>query len=192
MHEPQSLIPKYRIALFVNMYKDLSSRQKIEDWYSALNKARLLRLLIADDYSNQEGFNALAQDISEILDIEIEFGLQDQVFGQIEKFSRIEFLNHSWGIFHGSDYTTIKIIQLMTNKLGGVHIEPVFERTDGSLKKIQEHSEKFLDIEKAFHLKIYGKPALRYWIGVITEVTLIALELLYQKALDFDTVSGRA
>lgn len=187
MDQPQSLIPKYRIALFINMYEDLLSRQSIEDWYSALNKARLLRLLIADDYNNFEGYNALAQDISKILGMEIEFSLQEPVSGEIEKLSKKDFLNHSWGLFYGSNYTTINIIQLMTNKLGGVHIEPIFERTKSSAK----HSEQFLDIEKAFNLNIYGKPALRYWIGIITEATLIALEPLYKKALDFNKLTGK-
>lgn len=186
MEEPQSLIPKYRVDLFVLIYKDLASRMEIQDWYSALNKARLLRLLIADDYSNQEGFHALAQDISEILEIEIDFSLRDQISGEIERLNRRDFLNHCWGVFYGSSYETISIIQLMTNKLGGVHIEPVFKRTEGSAKKIQEHEGKFLDIERAFHLTIEGKPALRHWINVISEVTLIALKPLYMKALVFD------
>jgi hypothetical protein len=80
------------------------------------------------------------------------------------------------GGIYGQQFTVYTVIDLLSNKLGGVHIDPVFARRNGVNPR---DKKRFEQIEAAFSLSIFGMPALRYFSGEITETVLNTLRPLY-------------
>ncbi|KJS38247.1 MAG: hypothetical protein VR70_10450 [Rhodospirillaceae bacterium BRH_c57] len=168
--------------MFTNLCKDLHRLHQEKDWFSALNKARILRTLLFDDISrsgtikNEPGYVPVAE-------------LMARHYGTVLHFQhrgkqtdREQYASSTLGVVMRYVFSVHDVIDLMSNKLGGVHLDPVFSwqtRKKGPLEK-----ERFARIEAAFSLRVQGQSALSYFTDQITEASLDAVGSLYTRTLD--------
>lgn len=175
--QPQGLNEKYLIGLFTQMCAELYERRGNDSWYNTLSQARILRLLIADDHGRREtGYNAVAQLVADLVSMDVKF-----IIGG-SNLTRHDFLERHVMTLMAEPYTIYDVITLLTNKLGGVHLDPVFERSG---KKAADHEKRFKKIEAAFNLQINGIPSLRYHMSEIADIVLDGLAPLHTAAMEY-------
>ena len=173
--QPQGLNEKYLIGLFTQMCAELYERRGNSSWYNTLSQARILRLLIADDHGQAgAGYNAVAQLVADLVSLKIEFTIGDS------SLTRQDFLERHVMTLMAEPYTVYDVITLLTNKLGGIHLDPVFARPGKA-----RHELQYKKIEAAFNLQINGIPSLRYHMGEITDIVLDGLAPLHTAAMEY-------
>lgn len=188
---PQRLNEKYLAGLFTHMCKDLNRLCHEDGWFASLNKARLLRTLLFDDIDRNGGIKdeeknpryvPVAELMARYYGYTLLFSHGDRELG------RVDYSGTILGVIMKRSFSVHQVIDLMANKLGGVHIDPVFSwevRKNG--RPSLGEKERFERIEAAFSLRVGGQAALSYFTDQIASTSLEALADLYAKTVsDFD------